>query len=366
MNRISAAENTHIDFDNTRWVLTVKDEVLVAAQPTGLSYSGDFAETRRLPAPENTPVTDFMQVVLGYQQRDETWRLGLVVAPQLAELRNSRWCELVHWPDPDEIVFKDDAIEAGRALSAVLGLPFRLVQSQPAEPQTPPPPLPALPLRFGLWSIQSGGYTGSPLLTFRRSSRWGRSRLMRGLWYFVWAVIYIFLSVATLTSDLALPAAGTLLPDPLWLPYLGVIIGVGLVFMALYQWYRARTVYDRIEVDATSRTVTARRGDRVKWQVAGADVQSVYVSEVVKKKDAPASEHGEINLHLGTGKYRFVLEQGEAVDNNNARKIDEIERKKDQVIALNRRNLSTDLQAAAVYLAESLGDIPVWYDMRVK
>lgn len=367
-SRISAAENLSILFDESEWLLYSGDTIAVKATDIGLDYTSSFGTQRLLPARGILEKSSILQIVLGYQHRDETWRLGFIVAPEIAEERGSRWCELAHWPDPDRFVFKDQAQQTGRALADVLGVPFKLIESQPAAAATPPPPLPELPLSFGMWTLNREQTAAGERLVFQRDARWQRSRLMRGGWYWFWAVIYALLSYATLTSDLALPAAGTLLPNPQLLPYLGLIIAAGLVLMGIYQFYKALTVYNRVVIDPVNHTVEGIRGNQVQWEVAAGDVQSVYVSEVVKKKkDDPASEHGEINLHLGTGQFQFVLEQGEPVDNSGAKlTVRGSDRKDDAVMPLTRYEVGTPLQAAATYLAEAIGALPVWYDMRVK
>lgn len=367
-SRISAAENLSILIDESEWLLYSGDTIALKATENGLDYTSTFGTQRLLPARGILEKSAILQIVLGYQNRDETWRLGFIVVPEIAEERGSRWCELAHWPDPDRFVFKDQAEQTGRALADVLGIPFKLIESQSATPATPPPPLPELPLSFGMWTLNRQQTAAGERLVFQRDARWQRSHFMRGGWYWFWAVIYALLSYATLTSDLALPAAGTLLPNPQLLPYLGLVIAAGLVLMGIYQFYRALTVYNRVVVDPVQHTVAGMRGNRVQWDLVAGDVQSVYVSEVVKKKkDDPASEHGEINLHLGTGQFQFVLEQGEPVDNSGSKPtVRGSDRQDDAVMPLTRYEIGTPLQAAATYLAEAIGDVPVWYDMRVK
>jgi len=365
MTQIAAANNRAIEIETSRWILrdATDPDTLAVAQADGLTYESDFGRVRRLP-PEGLAREDIAQIVLGYQASDETWRLGLILAPELASQRGSRWCELVHWPDPDRNVFIDLAHQAGRGLAHVLDVPFYSVPPQPRKPLTPPPPLPELPLQFGLWSMQREGKQ----LVLARSRRWSLNKTGRILWLTFWLIVYIAVSIATLTSDLALPNAGTLLPNPQWLPYLGLATAIVLVGIIGYHIVRLTASYNRIVIDPQAGTISAWRGQRQYWQRQRDDVQSVYISEIVKRRKAdPAAEHGEINLHLGGGKFQFVVQQAEAEANNNARlPINKEDRRKSNVQPLTRETVSTDLQAAALHIAAALGDLPTWYDMRVK
>lgn len=374
MNQISAAENHIIHIRENAWRLSAGERPLAQATPEGLQYVMRFGTTRRLPPARLLRREDMQQVVLGWQQRDEAWHLGVVLSSQLAATRGSRWCELAYWPDPDRDVFDQIAQQAGQKLADTLQLPFVLIPQRRPAPAPPPPPLPSLPLQASHWTLERFDATQYPnipgddrSLIFVRSRRWQTLRLSRIGWHTLWAIVYAVLSIATLTSDLALPNAGTLLPDPHLLPYLGLIISAGLVVSVIYNLYRMLTVPGHLLLDVDNRTLSAWRGGQ-RWQVTADEVQSVYVSEVVKRKsDDPVSEHGEINLHRGDGDFVFVLKQGEPEPNKNARESDHPpDRSSDAVLPLTRETVETDLQAMALYLAEALGNVPAWYDMRVR
>src|SRR5688572_2672967 len=107
MNPISAAENHSIHSANARWRLLYSDKPLAEATARGFRYGLRFGSSRRLNESGVLERNDILQVVLGWQQADESWHLGLILASEIAAERGSRWCELVSWPDPDIHVFQD-------------------------------------------------------------------------------------------------------------------------------------------------------------------------------------------------------------------------------------------------------------------
>lgn len=378
INQVSAADNLTIEFVPGSWLLRNGDAAapMFYASAEGLRYNSYFSATRRLPPTGVLSISDLVQVVVGWQESDEAWHLGLVLAPQLAAQRNSRWCELAHWPDPERNVFEDLAQHTGVELARALHLPFYMIPAQPVEPPPPPPPLPAPPLTAGLWTMTYpvGGEnyafaTHPDMLLFRQAKQWRNHKYRRVIWYLVWMIVYAWIAVATLTANLALPNAGTLLPDPHVLPYFA--LGISLLLfpmLILYTLYQLSSQPDTICVDPQQRTLTAWRGKHLLWELPAADIQSVYVSEIVRRKPQDTStEHGELNLHLGNGKFHFVFQQGEAnhqalhhhPDNNP-------KRSKDDVIHLTRYIVASDLQAMGLYLSEALGNLPAWYDVRVR
>lgn len=374
MSQIAAAENIVIRMLPERWQLIVnsseKPRVLLEAKPAeDLRYTVDFGSTRRLPTHGRLQFPDIYQVIVGWSQEAQSWHLGLILSRELTATRGSRWCELARWPDPDQTVFIDTATEAGTTLASILGKPFYRVDPQPiAKPK--PIPLPAFPLKFGVWTMGHADASGQLVedkLFLVRSEEWLRNRYWRIFWYCVWTVAYLVLSIATITSEIALPNAGTLLPDPRLLPYLGLLTAGVLIFMIGRKLYEIYTLPDMFVVDTAQDQISAWRGDKSLWSMNGLDVQSVYVTEVVKRNaNSTAIEHGELNLHLGSGNFHFViqLEDGEAEPNTRLK--EPVQRSEDEVVPLMRDNVNTDLQAAALHIANALGDIPAWYDVRVK
>lgn len=369
MTRISAAENTIIEFENDYWRLLSSNgdqsqRVLVdAAIGHSLRYDEQFGSTRRLPKSGFLPIQHIQQVVIGWSNEDESWHLGLLLGPELAAARGSRWCELAYWPDPDTDVFADHATEAGEHLARTLNLPFYSVPVQ-ITPPPPPPPLPELPLKVGMWSTHQ---TDRGIIELKRDKSWSRAVYGRILWYAFWMVIYIILSIATLTSDLALPNAGTLLPNPQILPYLGLATAGLLLGLIIYHFIRLWTYPDTILIDPIRHDISAWVGDRERWRVDSAQVQSVYASEVMKRREKkPITYHGELNVLLASGTFHFVLEQGEQADNTNARYPHWQRPDKEEVTPLTIENANTDLQIMALHIAKALGDIPCWYDYRIR
>ena len=132
-------------------------ELLCAGPDGALRYSEAFAWSRHLPASGALANGHIERIMLGWSESDQAWHLGLLLTPQLAALRDSRWCELASWPDPDQSDFLELAERAGQSLAALTERPFQLIAPQAPAPQTreplfeeaPPPPerpLPHLPL----------------------------------------------------------------------------------------------------------------------------------------------------------------------------------------------------------------------------
>lgn len=378
MTLISAADNISIETEDSIWRLVSnrdKEPHVLAEASAGqpLRYSPHFGTTRRLPTAGQLLPEMVQQVVVGWSHEDEAWHLGLVLQPELAELRGSRWCELVHWPDPDTTVFTELVRDAGQQLAGALGRPFRLIPPEPLH-APPPPPLPALPLQAGYWALEplpydeaaEYGLAPGEALIFRRSRRWVTARIGRILWYLLWVAIYLLLSIATLTSSLAPPNAGTLLPNPEILPFLGLATAAVLLLLVGYQLYQIARRIDRVIVDPQTHSISGWKGTQQHWQISGQDVQSVYVSEVMRRRPTDLSvQHGEISLHLGGGKFQFVLQQGQQIEQN-ARRRETLEAEGDQIFPLDGAEVTSGLQGAGLHIAHALGSLPCWYDLRLR
>jgi len=369
---ISAADNAIIKLQDG-WQLVQHDHVLAEAKPQGLVYNLDFGASRRLPADGLLSREAVEQVVLGWQASDETWYLGLVVVRELATLRQSRWCALARWPDPDASVFGELGAQAGQTLARILDVPFVHVPPRPTEAPTPTRDLPALPLSLGNWELHRAEQARSLLgvalqpgdLYFIHSPRWRRYQLGRALWFALCAIVYAVVSVATLKSRLALPNSGTLIPNPQLLPYLGLLIALGLLLSSLHQIVMLHRSVNLIQLSADH--LTWWRSGQVIRQVATQDVQSLYVSEVVKRRERGSlTEHGEINLHLGGGRFELLISQGVPLSNAAQHAPDGPQGPRQSgVYPLTRASYRTDLQVATLHLAEALS-LPAWEDVRTK
>ncbi|MGB1287945.1 MAG: hypothetical protein ACPG7F_15505, partial [Aggregatilineales bacterium] len=364
MNQISAANDHTIRIADGVWQLHSSDKALAQAKDNRLRYSAKFSMTRRLPASGTLEQSDIERVVLGWQQGDESWHLGILLVPHLAEGRGSRWCKLAAWPDPDQTVFYEAAQQAGQRLALTLNVPYTEipVKEKPAPEPPPPLPLPELPLEVAMWSLSDTGEQ----LVLERSPKWRRQRFLRMAWLTLWALIYLVVSSATLISDLALPNAGTLLPDPQILPYLGLIIAAGLMLQVIYNYYRLVSSVNRVVINPQHQAVRSYAGQKMKLETFAGEIQSVYISEVVKRKlSDPTIEHGEINLHLTDDSFAFLFQQGDALDNDYEMHDDEKQkpgRRQAEIVLLTRDNCESDLQAMSLYIAEALGNLPTWYD----
>lgn len=371
--RISAGNNLSIDMTPDHWRLVVNgdnaERVLVeAASGEPLRYMPTFGQRRRLPDTGILPTLYVQRVVLGWSVKDEAWHLGLLLESELASARGSRWCEIAHWPDPERDLYVDDATRAGTALASIITRPFDLIPPRdetalpvtapavaPATPAyTPLHPLPSLPIDLDEWKLSR---TAPDTLEFKRSGAWTRAKLLRVFWYLLFTIVYLVLSIKTLEGRIALP-------KPEFLPYLGLLSAGILLLLAIGNVLRIGRTPNRIVVEA-GRGVTALRGRGKRWHVPVSDIDSVYASQVVSRKvkrDKRTIHYGELSLLLNNGKFRRLLYNNQAVEK--AFYLAEDTPAQEEVVPLNE-GAETSLQAAAAYVAQSLG-LPAWYDQRLK
>lgn len=366
MDRISAAGNLTIELDSDRWRLMVngnmEERTLLEAVPNQpLRYMELFGSKRRLPSDGALPTHTVQRVVLGWSQEDESWHLGLLLGPEIAQTRGSRWCELARWPDTDTTVFGEVAARAGRGLARTIGCPFNLIEPEihAAEVPVPPRPLRELPLNLDLWTLDRHS-----ALEFTLSPRWARSRIMRIVWYVALLVVYIVLSVVTLQGTIALP-------KPEFLPYLGLAVAVLLVGLIGYIVYQLLTTANRVIIDEAAGVVRGLRGETERWVQLKSDIQAIYVSEVVnprlrKKRDSSLQTrtvfHSALNLYLRDGEFFTFLEQPQPYDDEQSPPEVEAE---EAVLPLTSNNAYTDMQMAGLYVAQALG-VECRYDRRLK
>lgn len=358
MERISAGGNLTIENDPIVWRLIAngnnnEPHILVEAEMgKPLRYKPAFASKRKLPSSGTLPLDTIQRVVLGWSHEDESWHLGLLFEPSIAEPRGSRWCELARWPDADTSLFNDVAAQAGRTLARTIARPFNLIEpdTAPARPAAPPPPpLRALPLEFDQWTL----YRQSALQLVR-SGQWTRARVIRLIWYAALAVIYFVLSIMSLRGIIALP-------KPEFLPYLGLAVGVFLIIIMLYTLYQLLNQPGRVVVQPEG--VRGLRGRSTSWRIEKDVIDSVYVSEVVNRKGKKrVIYHGEINLYLKNGYFQPILHQPQSVEDDNPPKPEDAE---EGVIPLSLYNAQSDLQMAGLYVAQAL-NVECRYDRRVK
>ncbi len=376
MTRIAVSANSLVDYSPDRWRL-IKVEapkapklVLEAKRGAPLRFDAYFAASRDLPESGEILQADLGQVILGWSKESGSWQLGLTLSPEISLARSSRWFEILRFTHADPAVHEEEATRLGQALAQALGIPFASTDAGiAAEPEPEPIPLVDLPLHLGMWRLQPADENGEGELRLLREKRWLQSRLRQIAWYGLWILIYLGVSIASLTSELGLPIAGTLIPDPSWLPYLGLVVA-GLLALAI-----ARQVMiilrepDALRINAFERTMSAWRGDKQLWKINAGGVQSVYASEVVKKRSRrPTILHGEINLHLLDGSFlSLMIDREKIVDALLPGSDSAAEKKRPEgVLALEPAEVTTALQAAAVHIALGLGELPVWYDRRLR
>ncbi|NWF70356.1 MAG: hypothetical protein HXY40_14815 [Chloroflexi bacterium] len=445
MTRIPAANNLTIEIDVTHWRLLAAPDnpidddnaaetlrsgasavMLQAAMGDTLRYEAQFGQQHQLPASGSITPEQIQRVVLGWSNSDSLWHLGIMLTPELAAPRGSRWCEIARWNEAEAGLPGGAAAQAGMALAYMLGRSFNLVPPRtPAAPlngsapqtttqvafgagatrrapqvspvtrptpaylsepptETPtleavapvPPapertlPIPQLPFKTGMWLLERDP---DGVLRYRRSPAWMWQRLWRAVWYAFWVAIYILLSYATLNSTLALPNAGTMLPSPEILPYLGIGSAALLLGLVLYILIDMILSPGLVVIDPYTRTIRMQRRDQTVWSKSANDLQAVYVSHVVNLKERKKRggiehqleiQHGELNLHSGEKKFQRFLRVEETEEMQVDAYVATIAAH-NSVWPLLPENVVTPMQGAALTIAQTLG-LPCYYDQRTK
>ncbi len=380
MTEITVSDNFVVDYGAKHWhLIRINDHkernARVAVKAGGgFRYDNFFANTRDLPDEGEISAVEIDEVVLRWSYEADAWRLAITLSPDLSATRSGRYCEVLRFIDPDQSVYEQDAKRVGEALAAVLDKPFVNV-SPSAAPLPKPIPLIDLPLEVGIWHLQAGTAAtaaggGPGEVRFVRSKSWLRAKMRQIVWYALLALIYAWVSAASINSELALPNAGTLIPDPQILPYLGLGVAVLLLLFIVQQLWHILREPDTILISSYEQGIIALRSDRVCWREDARKVQSVYASELVKKRGRqPIVHHSEINLHLvgGGGFRRIIVEDAKLTDvllpgmDPQAAMSQAV-----GVTALEPHQVSTALQASAIHISACLDGLPVWYDRRYK
>lgn len=378
MTQITVSDNFVVDYSDQRWrLIRISDHEEQNARVTveaggGFCYNSYFADIHDLPDEGEIAADDIIEVTLGWSYKTDAWQLSIVLSPDLAAGRSSRGCEALRFIDPDMSAYEQDAKDVGQALADVLGKPFVIT---PPEEAPPPEPIPLadLPLDIGIWRLQAGapavpGAAPSEV-RFVRNKSWARAKMRQIAWYGLMAAVYVWVAAASISSELALPNTGTLIPNPQILPYMGMGVAVLLILLIGQRVWQFMREPDSILISSYEGSVIALRGRQVRWKVNAKNVQSVYVSELVKKRSRrPTVYHSEINLHLVKGRFRRVMAEDRKLANPllpGADPLSEQERGAG-VAVLEPKQASTALQAAAVHIAACLDDLPVWHDRRYK
>jgi hypothetical protein len=391
MTRIAAANNLTIEYDQDYWRLITNgggtDHVLVeAAAGKPLAYMPTFGSRRRLPDTGKLPTQYIQRVVLGWSGKDRSWHLGLMLEPELAEARGSRWCEIAHWHDPQRELYASLASSAGEHLAQTITRPFNFIPAREDQPDELPPVvrvsratdtaetraavqaaplpraaaphraadyLPALPLKLDLWTLKR---RDDNRLELTLAGSWARARLTRILWYTLWTAVYIVLSITTLRAGIALP-------NPAWLPYLGLASAVVLVLLIFVLFYQLITTPNRLLIEPSARAVIAMSGKTVRWRVD--DIASVYVSQVASRRARRGKRtlhYGELNLLRQNGKFRHLIENGHNEERDTDFELNPVE---EGVMEITADRVDSTMIGAGYYIAQMLG-VRCYLDQRLK
>ena len=378
MTQITVSDNFVVDYSDRQWrLIRISDHEEQNARVTvevggGFCYNSYFADIHDLPDEGEIAADDIIEVTLGWSYKTDAWQLSVVLSPDLAAARSSRGCEALRFIDPDMSAYEQDAKDVGQALADVLGKPFVIT---PPEEAPPPEPIPLadLPLDIGIWRLQAGapavpGAAPSEV-RFVRNKSWARAKMRQIAWYGLLTAVYVWVAAASISSELALPNTGTLIPNPQILPYMGMGVAVLLILLIGQRIWQFMREPDAILISSYEGSVIALRGRQVRWKVNAKNVQSVYVSELVKKRSRrPTVYHSEINLHLVKGRFRRVMAEDRKLANPLLPGADPLS-EQDRAVGvavLEPKQASTALQAAAVHIAACLDDLPVWHDRRYK
>lgn len=409
MHTFKVADSLVLKIDEDEWRLVADRSdgltlFTVTAAEQVINYRPEFARARRLPPDGELPASVVQEIVVGWSQVDQHWHLGLLLEAALAESRGGRWCQLARWAQVPETRAREDAREAGRLLAEMLGAKLRFVD-MPAVPVTysgvaassanpgalvvdaPPAqvseqtivsPKPArpieLPLDLGDWRLR-GIDIG---LQWEHKGVWGFSTIWSILGRVVLGIVFIVLSVLTLQSSYATV-------QPAVLPYVGIVIGAGLLVAAVYHAIRMlrveAVVVDRDEcqvrrhLDLTSDVLETYEFDEIAAVVATQIAQGGRQRGANGEPDRLAHE-GWLHLLLEEprqipGKHRNLkpedayvtigyvdATEGEVVDGHFAGT-----RKQRHPILVQEAEATTPVLQAAVALARVIG-VDAYVDQR--
>ena len=379
MMQITVSDSLIVEYDEEQWRLVrvnhleERNWIVAVEADGGLRYSSFFATTRVLPDEGEISADDINEVILGWSYQTDAWQLSLAMSPDLSATRSSSCCEVLRFIDPERSVYVQEAEQVGQALADALHKPFVKL---PPEEAPPPEPIPLvdLPLDIGIWRLQTHAKAavssdGPDEIRFVRAPSWLWGKMRQIAWYGLLAALYVWVAAASINSELALPNTGTLIPDPQLLPYLGLGVAALLLLLIAQQIWQIMREPDTILISSYEGSIAARRGNKVRWKVNAKNVQSVYASELVKKRSRRSLiYHSEINLHLVNGRFQRVIVEDRKLADAYLPDADlSFEKGRAVGVAvLEPPAAATALQAAAVHIAACLEGLPVWHDRRYK
>ena len=407
MKTIKVSDGLVINADSEEWRLVTDrtDGLTLFQAGNGLdfwSYRPEFARMRGLPAAGELPVDVIEDVVVGWSQSDATWHLGVVFGAELAAERGGRWCQLARWTDA-AAVSRSDVEDAGRLLATVLGKRLRVVgpQTEPvvkpvtldkdipsdnipvsatsvttsdaAAPPVPPSPI-VLPLTLADWRLRQIDIG----FQWERVGVWSWRTMWNVIGRLLLAVIFIGVSLLTLQSPYA-PV------QPAFLPYVGLVLGSGLIIAALvYVIQQMRT--EAVVIDVEERQVR-RHLDLTSDVVASYefdDIAAVVATQISQggrqrgENGAPDTMTHEGWLHFlltapqaALGRARdfkpedayFTIGYVSATEGEVTEAHFDGARKGREPRLLTRYEATTDVLRAAIVLAEAIG-VDAYIDQR--
>ena len=370
MKQIPADRSRIITLEQDKWRILQNDstppiEIVKANTTTGLEFEETFAKTHHIPNSGQLSRNHVSEMVLGWSEREVTWKLGMVLHDQNNGQANKRWFELATWYDFDGTEMVDTVNATGETMAGVLGVPYQTliperiqVQDQTDEP------LPSTPLSFGIWNFDAIDKSSDGEATrylFQRKRQWQWRKIRRIVWYSLWCVVFLLVAIGTLSLPIDLPNTGTLV-NPEWLPYMGIISAAILATIVIMTIYELISTPTKLLLNRNEQSVSSWVRDKEDWKIRADAVQAVVVSEVLSKRNRrlPIS-HGEINLQLHDDRYHHVLSLETAEDFDKQELLFE-----EKTTNLTTKTVSTPLQIAALYIARNLGDVPVYYDVRTR
>ncbi len=363
MNRISAGGNLSIEIRPQSWRLfangaDLEQSLVEVNLHEPLRYIPAFGSTRRLPDTGILPTQYIQRIVLGWSNEDESWHLGFLLEPELARPRGSRWCELVHWPDPDGHLLEEVARQAAESLAQTVDRPFYFVPPRVSPAVEAPVALPPLPDKLDEWSVS---LRDNGQIEAVRDAQVGRSRFLRGIWYLLLSIIYLALSGLTLTNGIALPR-------PEFLPYVGLGAALLLFVLALRALLLPDKQIDRLVVHPEAKAIRGLRRGNERWRHEVDDLQAVYISQIVQKPRKNGIQpipYGEMNLQLVDGRFQHVLTQGATDLKLSPEAESGLQTYQNGVFLLTPAAAQTSLQALGLHIAQMLG-VPCYYDSRAQ
>ncbi|MBN1563244.1 MAG: hypothetical protein JXA10_05360 [Anaerolineae bacterium] len=328
---------------------------LLEAQVHQITCLPAFAKARNLPGNGQLEPADIARVVVGWAPESRNWHLGILLAPKPQNNFQQHWCGLASWPSGPSNESYDQARRAGLALARVINRPFQLVpapeplppmsgETQPitstqemraisaaaiaasngvgtyeqaaprpvtppvTSPLTPPraqpvvEPLPAIkhrkpPFNFEEWTMREikRGYV------WGRRGRWLVSAVLRAAGYGVLALLFLLLGIGTQTRGLAAV-------EPGWLPWLGMVVAILLVGLAMRALWSVVVMADVvIDMPRQEARCQGRFFGQPTWRVSFDQIAYVLISQTPirpegrDKQAKPMNTSQDVWLHIYDG-----------------------------------------------------------------